>query len=259
MNAVEEFFNPPASSDQTAPVDAPTQTQTQVQVQVPNYSSSYQVAPSPPPFPPSSSSSSDLDNSVDSGVDEYSFPDNEGESWTTMDWKSVAIAVLVFLLVLVFARVDVVGMFTRVAYSVQNGLTWILRGLGYTTGTVIAGGAHMATTGAEIVGSAVEDAGTAIADTANPDTVDSTENVQPADELGFTRSYRKTNDKQAAPIKRVQQDDMAYNGSDGKKKSGGWCLAGLYGGKRGCVAVDDASMCTSGKLYPTKEACQQET
>lgn len=259
MNAVEEFFNPTQPSASTSSSSASEQPPSP-----PSYSSSYQVAPPSPVTQPTAS------------VDPFVSLDDTSE-WATVDWKTFAIAFLCFLLFLVVLRVDVVELVAKVARELQRFIGWILRSLGYTTGTVIAGGAHIATTGVEIVGSAVEEAGEVIADTAKSYEPSSSDASTPGEnekrdsdkdkdksdkdkgtrDDGFdltARSYRKVSDRQAAPIRRIRQDDMASSAQHSSKR-GGWCLAGIYGGKRGCAAVDDDRLCTSGKLYASKEAC----
>jgi len=38
-----------------------------------------------------------------------------------------------------------------------------------------------------------------------------------------------------------------------------WCLVGEQNGRRGCVNIDDASKCMSGKVFPTAEMCLNPT
>lgn len=198
------------------------------------------------------------------------------DDWSQVDWKTALIVILVVFLVLTVARVDVGGGVRQILWWVRDAIGWVLRALGFSVGTVVSGGAHVVTTGVEIVGGATERVGDSLVDasqiasvplrsgTTAGSTSESNDNTRHTDGVddGFDltpRSHRTPNDRQMEPIRRVQQDKMASSSTllgSGKR---GWCLAGTFEGKRGCVEVDDDRLCTSGQLFATRESCMAGT
>ena len=164
--------------------------------------------------------------------------------------KNILIGVLIFLLILSFLGINLLGVAGGFIESVNNTFgpffRQILSLFGYTAGTVIDKTTDVVTDtaklGIDLAGGAIDNVGDllikASTQDGNPPSLDIKLNQ------GATKIEEPTPDKTENPIQ---------NTPASAKKS--WCLVGEYQGRRGCIEVSDQDKCISGQVFPEQKMC----
>lgn len=164
--------------------------------------------------------------------------------------KNILIGVLIFLLILSFLGINLLGAAGGFVESISNAFgpffRQILSLFGYTAGTAIDKATDVVTDTAKV---GIDLAGGAVDDVANLLIKASTQDGNPPSldvkiNQGATKLAEPTPDKTENPIQ---------NAPAAAKKS--WCLVGEYQGRRGCIEVSDQDKCISGQVFPEQKMC----
>lgn len=164
--------------------------------------------------------------------------------------KNYMIFILSTLLILSLLGINlfiIVGNVVQVVINIFKPLIYqILAIFGYTAGTLLNTTADItsdvARAGVDIAEGTVQSVGNLLKD-ASKESV----NIQTKKDLDVVMKEPKS-DSSESPIQN--------NGSSLKSS---WCLVGEHNGRRGCVEVNDASKCMSGKIFPNAEMCLNPT
>lgn len=195
-------------------------------------------------------------------------------SSSMFDFKTIVIIVLGGLLL-----ITILGVNSAIVNLFSDIFAVILKLLGYTTGAaistvgkgveIVGRGVEVVGDGVERVGKSVDNVGDHITDKVdNDDDKDDNKDNEPelddtsfADDVTFPSSGRKIDEVVGRRRGEYQPGPMKNDpmGSDtgistGKQR---WCLAGTFRGSRGCVAINDNRLCSSGKLFPSKSECMK--
>jgi hypothetical protein len=168
--------------------------------------------------------------------------------------KNVLIGVLIFLLILSFLGINLLGAAGGFVESISKVFgpffRQILSLVGYTAGTAINKVSEVATdtatVGVELAGGAVHNVGDLL--------------VNASKENGKLPSLDiKIN---SAPMKLSEPspdntENPIQNAPAASKKS--WCLVGEYQGRRGCIEVSEQDKCISGQVFPEQKMCLNPT
>ena len=164
--------------------------------------------------------------------------------------KNVLIGVLIFLLILSFLGINLLGVAGGFVESISNTFGPFFRQLlslvGYTAGTAIDKTTDVVTNTAKI---GIDLAGGAVDDVADLLIKASTQDGNPPSldlkiNQGAIKIAEPTPDKTENPIQ---------NAPASAKKS--WCLVGEYQGRRGCIEITDQDKCISGQVFPEQKMC----
>ena len=168
--------------------------------------------------------------------------------------KNYVIGILIFLLVISFLGINLLGVAGGFMESINNifgpFIKQILSLLGFTTGTAINKATEIVTdtavVGVEIAGGAVHDVGDLLVNASKSD------GNMPSLDIKMNQSMTKpsepSSDKTENPIQ---------NAPASAKKS--WCLVGEYQGRRGCIEIADQDKCISGQVFPEQKMCLNPT
>lgn len=168
--------------------------------------------------------------------------------------KNLIIGMLIFLLVLSFLGINLLGVAGGFMESVNNifgpFFKQILSLLGFTTGTAINKAAEIVTdttkTGIEIAGEAVQDVGDLLI------TASKTDGKLPSLDIKMNQASIKHNEP--SPDK---AENPIQNAPSSSKKV--WCLVGEYQERRGCIEISDQDKCISGQVFPEQKMCLNPT
>jgi hypothetical protein len=164
--------------------------------------------------------------------------------------KNILIGILIFLLILSFLGINLLGVAGGFVESISNVFgpffRQVLSLFGYTAGTVIDKTTDVVTDtakiGVDLAGGAVHDVGDLLINASkqdgNPPSLDIKINQ------AATKLAEPTPDKTENPIQ---------NAPASAKKN--WCLVGEYQGRRGCIEVSDQDKCISGQVFPEQKMC----
>jgi len=141
----------------------------------------------------------------------------------------------------------IVGNVVQVVINIFKPLIYqILAIFGYTAGTLLNTTADItsdvARAGVDIAEGTVQSVGNLLKD-ASKESV----NIQTKKDLDVVMKEPKS-DSSESPIQ-----------NNGASLKSSWCLVGEHNGRRGCVEVNDASKCMSGKIFPNAEMCLNPT
>ena len=168
--------------------------------------------------------------------------------------KNVLIGILIFLLILSFLGINLLGVAGGFVESANNIFGHVFRQflslIGFTAGTAINKVSEVATdttkVGAELAGGAVQDVGDLLINASKQD------GNLPSLDLKINTSPTKLNEPSPD-----NSDNPIQNSLASSKKS--WCLVGEYQGRRGCIEVTDQDKCISGQVFPEQKMCLNPT
>lgn len=172
--------------------------------------------------------------------------------------QNYIIIVLSVLLVLALLGINIFIIFGNILQQFMNWISpyinQIFGNLGYASGNLVDKSgdlvADAAKTGIDIVNGAVGNVGDLLIragqsnNNNNTNTLDNSINKPPV--------QMRQKEPEPTPSTSPIQNPI----SSGKNN---WCFVGEFESKRGCVAVNDATKCLSGQLFPTKEMCLNPT
>ena len=168
--------------------------------------------------------------------------------------KNIVIGILIFLLVLSFLGINLLGVAGGFMESINNifgpFFKQLLSLLGFTTGTAISKAAEIVTdttvTGVEIACDAVQDVGDLL--------VNASKSNGNLPSLDIKMNQSMTKPSEPSPDK---TENPIQNAPTSAKKS--WCLVGEYQGRRGCIEIADQDKCISGQVFPEQKMCLNPT
>jgi len=168
--------------------------------------------------------------------------------------KNVLIGVLIFLLILSFLGINLLGAAVGFVDSISKVFgpffRQILSLIGYTAGTAINKASEVAndTTkiGVELAGGAVHDVGDLLVNASKDN------GNLPSLDIKINNSPMKLSEPSPD-----NAENSIQNAPASSKRN--WCLVGEYQGRRGCIEVSDQDKCISGQVFPEQKMCLNPT
>ncbi len=175
--------------------------------------------------------------------------------------KNLIISILVFLLILSFLGINLLGFIGNLIESIVEVfgplVKQILSVFGYTAGTIIDKTADVATdvatAGVEVAGGSVQSLGHLLKD-ASKDGISTEAKVSLSNpfNINMNKSGIVNNEPEPDKSENPTQKPLVSNKT-------GWCLVGEYEGKRGCIEVSSTDKCLSGQVFPEEKLCLNPT
>jgi len=177
------------------------------------------------------------------------------QSLPSLDWKTIIIVVLIFLMVLMYLGINFLNIFGDGLQSIVNvtnpAVTKILAAFGYTAGESINQTAGIASdtivTGVEVAEGVVKNIGNLL--------IDASEEADPGNRL-HTQVENKKPHYRDEPSADTSENPIQNPIFSGKRN---WCLVGEHQFKRGCVSISESDKCLSGQVFPNQQMCLNPT
>ena len=166
--------------------------------------------------------------------------------------KNLIILVLLFLLMLSFLGINLVGSLDGVIKYITELISPILQAVGYTAGSALNKTSDLvadtAKTGVEIADGSVQNIGNLLIKASTTDSGKIDEVIDNPEPTKKRAPIQPEPDTTANPIQKPISNSK-----------GNWCLIGEVSDKRGCISVSDESKCMSGQVFPTQKMCLNPT
>ena len=166
--------------------------------------------------------------------------------------KNLVILVLLFLLLLSFLGINLLGNLDEVIKYMTELISPLLQAVGYTAGSALNKTSDLvadtAKTGVEIADGSVQNIGNLLIKASKTDGGELDEVIDKPEPTKKRAPIQPEPDTTANPIQKPISNSKV-----------GWCLIGEVSDKRGCISVSDQSKCMSGQVFPTQKMCLNPT